>query len=72
MVERERTHTPHGAGDPLPASLPFILTCEQCNGSLWHAATIDETSIVYHCARCHAPVRITYSAATRSWTMSAL
>ena len=69
MPERERTDTSQqSGGDPLPASLPHILACGQCNGSIWRAASLNETSIVYHCVGCGAGVCLIYDAATRSWT----
>jgi hypothetical protein len=72
MVEQERIHTSQQAGDPLPASMPGILVCEQCSCGTWRAAALDETSIIYHCVGCNAGVRIVYDTATRSWKALAL
>jgi len=71
MVERERTHTSHQPGELLLAALPHILECVWCGGSTWHAATLDQTSIVYHCAACGAGLHISYDATARSWTVMA-
>jgi hypothetical protein len=71
MVE-QRFHTSQQAGDPLPASLKHVLACVHCGGSTWRAATLDETSIVYHCVGCNTPVRLSYDATARAWTLAPL
>jgi hypothetical protein len=72
MVEQEQSTTPQHVGDPLPASLPGILVCEQCRGGIWRAAVLYECSIVYRCFGCDAPVCIAYDTASRSWVWWAL
>jgi hypothetical protein len=71
MTERELTQSPQDLSDPLPA-LKHILTCARCNGLVWRAASLDENSIVYHCADCGAAMRIVYDAATMTWTAVAV
>jgi hypothetical protein len=70
-VERDDSPTLRHAGDPLPA-LAFVLTCVQCNGSTWRAATLAEQSIMYRCADCGAGICLFYNEAARSWTALAL
>jgi predicted RNA-binding Zn-ribbon protein involved in translation (DUF1610 family) len=68
MAERAHTNTSQQIGDPLPASLQHALSCAQCGSSIWRVATLDDTSIVYHCVSCGTSVRLSYDAATMTWT----
>jgi hypothetical protein len=67
MTEQERIQPSQQAGDPLPASLPFILTCIWCDGMVWRPVMHYDDSIVYRCATCNAAMRIVYDMATMTW-----
>jgi len=73
MTEREHIRTSEQlGGDPLPASLAYVIACRQCDSCAWCALILDETSLVYRCRDCEALVRFTYDAASGSWTVVAL